>query len=127
MDWISLFENGDVAQVLIVAVLVIITGGVGAAIATGIFASRRGVKGDALVKEQNGINGLDKLTNAQGNYIDRLEKRINEMEQDFNEKIENLEAKLHDEVAYSNLLINTLSENTIPIPPRPIKNNTTTK
>jgi len=120
MDWISLLQQGDVVQLLIVLLLVLVTGGTGAAIVSAITTSRRGVKGDALVKEQNGISGLDKLTNAQGNYIDRLEKRIDEMEQEFNEKITNLENKLHNEVAYSNLLINTLSENTIPIPPRPV-------
>lgn len=119
MEWAELVASGDLPTILIVVVLVIITGGVGAAIVNGITASRRGIKGDALVKEQNGIEGLGKLADSQGAYIETLEKRLDKVEADFNMKVENLERKLESEVAYSNILINVLSENTIPIPPRP--------
>ena len=121
IDWISLLSKGDPVLIIIVIVLILITGGAGQSVVSGIMANRRGVKGDALVKEQNGINGLGMLTERQDSYIETLETRINKMEENFNSKVEELEKRLEAEIDYSNSLINTLSENTIPIPPRPKK------
>lgn len=118
MDWTELIATGDLATILVVIVLILVSGGVGAAVVNGISASRRGVKGDALINTQNGINGLSKLTEGQASYITTLENRINKMEESFNEKVDTLLQKLESEIDYSNLLITTLSENTIPIPPR---------
>lgn len=130
MDWISLLATGDLTTIIIVAVLVIVSGGVGAAIVNGITASKRGIRGDALIKEQNGIEGMGKLTEAQGAYIETLEDRIEKIgaesaqrEGRLSARVDALEQRLEAEMAYSNLLISTLSENTIPIPPRPRKNN----
>lgn len=115
VDWSELLANGDIITVLIVIVILIITGGVGAAIVSAVSASKRGVKGDALVREQNGIEGLSKLTEGQAGYITTLENRID----DYEIRLTKLEGRLQDELDYSNLLIRTLSENTVPIPPRP--------
>jgi len=135
MDWPSLLASGNVPAIVVTIILVLLTGAVGAAIVNGLYASRRGVRGDALVKEQNGIAGLGKLTDSQGEYIDRLEKRLNELETEskaqitelrteFEAKVNELESKLFIEVEYSNVLITVLSENTIPIPPRPTTRST---
>lgn len=107
-DWGKLLANGDFVTLLVIFAIVFALGGGGAAVVTGISARARGIRGDALVKEQNGITGLGKLADSQGEYIDRLEKRI-----------EGLESRFTAEVEYSNLLILTLSSNDVPIPPRP--------
>jgi len=131
-NWFDLIVEGNIAAIIISFILVALTGAVGASIVNGIYASRRGVRGDALVKEQNGITGLGKLADSQGEYIDRLEKRLSEVETsakeqiaelrtEFEAKVDELETKLFIEVEYSNVLISALSENTIPIPPRPIR------
>lgn len=117
VDWSELLASGDILATLIIVVICIITGGVGAAIVSAVGASRRGVKGDALVREQNGIEGLSKLADGQAGYITTLENRVERVELDVVE----LTRQLHSEIEYSNLLIRTLSEKNIPIPSRPVR------
>lgn len=111
----SFIQDTDPLTLIIFVVILIVTGGVGSSYVTGRMASKRGVQGDALVKEQNGIEGLTNLGTLQGTYIATLTQQI----KDLSEKFDDLERKFDAEVEYSNLLINTLSENTVPIPPRP--------
>jgi hypothetical protein len=119
LDWINALAEVDPLTVIFSFVTVILTGGIGAAIVGAISANRRGIKGDALVREQNGIEGLGKLTDAQGAYIDKLEKRLDEVEKDFKIQLSAISAKLTREIKYSNTLIKTLSAHNVPIPARP--------
>lgn len=117
----NLVANGDWLTIVIIIVILIITGGVGKSIIDSRGASKRGIKGDALVKEQNGIEGLTNLGNLQDAFITKLQAQNNSQQEQINElsyKVDNIATKLEEEISYSNLLIQTLSDNTIPIPPR---------
>ncbi len=115
----------DPLSAVIALLIAVATGGVGAAIVNAIVTSRRGIRGDALTKEQNGITGLSNLADRQDNFIKSLEARIEATEteleavtKEFTEKLSDLTKKLAAEIEYSNSLMVTLNSHNIPIPPR---------
>lgn len=128
--WVDLIATGNLPTILIVGIILVLTGGVGTSIVTGVFAGRRGVKGDALQKEQNAINGLGALTEGQQGFIDRIAKQLENTKAEAKAEVallkaENeknysiLEAKFDREVQYSNNLIVLLAQNGIAAPQRP--------
>jgi len=118
MEWVSVvLANGDLASLIISAILLVITGGVGVAIVNGIVASRRGVRGDALAKEQNSINGLGKLTDGQDAFITQLRDELETYRTETNRRISDLEKALKTEIRHSGDLTKQLIEhNIVPIP-----------
>lgn len=125
-EWIDLLASGNIVTILIIVLILIVTGGVGAAIVNAVTASRRGVKGDALVRESNGITGLSKLTEGQDAFIETLRAELAQLKTDTdayktatNKQIENLKSRFDAEVAYSNELIAQLIDAKLVPVPRP--------
>lgn len=115
MEWINvIIEQGDLPTALVVVAVLLLTGGVGASIVNGISASRRGIKGDALVQEQNGIDGLSKLSNAQDVAIKRLDGQVSTL----TARLEAMERELRAEREFSNKQIALLIKHGIPPAPR---------
>ena len=114
IDWAKIVASGDLPTILVLIVIAVVVGGGAVALINGWYASKRGVKGDALIKEQNGITGLTNLSEQQGEFITTMRDEIAGLKKDMGE----LRKELHTEIAYSNGLINLLSRNNIPIPPR---------
>ena len=114
IDWLKdLFIRGDVFGIIFVIVVLVITGGVGKSLVDNWAARGRGIKGDALVKEQNGIDGLNKLTIAQGTIIERLDEQVTIL----TKRVDEISEKLEHEVEYSNANVALLIENGItPVP-----------
>jgi hypothetical protein len=129
--WVELLASGNLPNLLIIVAIAIVTGGTGAAIVSGVVASRRGIKGDALVKEQNAINGLGTLTEGQQGFITQItaqlatveakaENRIKELKKELEAKNLVLSHRIDSELQYSNSLIVLLAQHGIPAPPRPL-------
>lgn len=128
--WSELVASGDIVNLLAVLIIVIATGGVGAAIVNGISTNRRGVRGDALVREQNGITGLDTLTKAQAAELERVaeqrkadkdeaQKNLEKVEEKLNARIDELEEDLRREAAYVTALVEQLITHQLAPVPRP--------
>lgn len=115
MDWVNVLATGNPLTIIIVVILALMTGGLGASVVNGIVASKRGVKGDALAKEQNGISGLTALSNAQDKYLSRLDAEVEALKLE----IQQVKVELNGEVQYSNALAAILRKNNIPVPDRP--------
>lgn len=92
IDWISLLDAGNPLQLIVILIIALLVGGGANAAIQSFTASRRGVKGDALVKEQNGIDGLNKLSIQQAAALERQEKAITKLE----ERVDELEEKLNE-------------------------------
>ena len=114
IDWAKVVANGDLPTILILVVIAVVVGGGAVALINGWYASKRGVKGDALIKEQNGITGLTNLSEQQGEFITTMRDEITNLKRDMAD----MRKELHAEIAYSNSLINLLSKNNVPVPPR---------
>tara|TARA_R110002051_G_scaffold1853_1_gene10134 strand:- start:2733 stop:3158 length:426 start_codon:yes stop_codon:yes gene_type:complete len=128
-------EARDGVGLAIATIFLFISGGALAAVVNAISASRRGVKGDALQKEVNAVAGFDSLTAALQKDHARisgenaeLRERLDKLETSTFAQIESLKREIlhwREEaewaVEYSNILIRTLHENTIEIPPRPAR------
>lgn len=106
--WLDLIKSGDIPTILILLVIALLTGGVAVALINGFVASRRGVKGDALQKENNAISGLGTLTEGQQGFIDALQQNFNEYKAEMETKFAKLELRLDLEIAYNNMLITQL-------------------
>lgn len=112
-DWANLIAAGDLPTLLVGLLIVLVTGGLGSTIVNSIAASRRGIRGDAISKEQTGIDGLSKLSSAQDVAIHRLDGQIIKA----TERIEALERRLQAEIEYSNANItHMLSLGVAPLP-----------
>lgn len=118
-DWVDLVASGDITTILIVLAVLLVTGGLGASVVTGFVASRRGVKGDALAKESNAISGLGKLTDGQDAFITQLRTEFDSYKKTTDDKLNELETRLNNEVEYSNTLVALLIEKGIAPIPRP--------
>ena len=111
-----------VGGIITLIIISVVTGGVGAAIVQGLFASKRGVKGDALVKEKNVLDGYHTLSEVQQALMKDLVSRLEKAETNISNMdthIDELTKSLTHEIQYQNLLIWTLHENTIEVPARP--------
>ena len=111
-----------VGGIITLIIISVVTGGVGAAIVQGLFASKRGVKGDALVKEKNALDGYHTLSEVQQALMKDLVSRLEKAETNISNMdthIDELTKSLTHEIQYQNLLIWTLHENTIEVPARP--------
>jgi len=112
-------ETGNYTSIIILGIVALITGGTGAAVVNAIAASRRGIKGDALQKDANAVEGFNLLAaSLQKDNVD-LRLRLDKFEKETAARIAELEAEVVELMGYNNLLIHTLNENTIEIPPRP--------
>jgi len=111
----DLVRSGDVWVVLIVAVILLVTGGAGASYIQGRFAARRGVASDAIAREQNGISALGRVADSQEKTIIRLDDKLKEMER----KVEALETRMDDLMDHINKQDALLVENGITPIPRP--------
>ena len=118
MEWISVaLANGDITTLVITAILLVMTGGGAVAIINGFVASRRGVKGDALVKEQNSISGLGKLTEGQDSFITQLRDELETYKRETNARITELETALKTEIRHTaNLTQQLIEHNIVPVP-----------
>lgn len=118
MEWISVaLAAGDIPTIVITAILLIMTGGGAVAIINGFVASRRGVKGDALVKEQNSISGLGKLTEGQDAFITQLRDELETYKAKTDQRISQLETDLRTEIKHSaNLTQQLIEHNIVPVP-----------
>jgi len=111
-----------VGGIITLIIISVVTGGVGAAIVQGLFASKRGVKGDALAKEKNALDGYHTLSEVQQALMKDLVSRLEKAETNISNMdthIDELTKSLTHEIQYQNLLIWTLHENTIEVPARP--------
>ena len=112
-------ESGNYTGLIILGIFALVTGGMGAAVVNAIAASRRGIKGDALQKDANAVEGFNLLAaSLQKDNVD-LRLRLDKFEKETAARIAELEAEVVELMGYNNLLIHTLNENTIEIPPRP--------
>lgn len=129
--WVELLASGNLPNLLIIIAIAIVTGGTGAAIVSAVSANRRGIKGDALVKEQNAINGLGTLTEGQQGFITQItaqlatvkaesEARVKDLKKELDAKNLVLSRRIDSELQYSNSLIVLLAQHGIPAPPRPL-------
>lgn len=109
-DWANLLASGDITTILIGLLVVFVTGGLGSTIVSSLAARSRGIRGDTIAKDQTGIEGLSKLSEAQDKAMRRLDDKIHKAE----ERIDDLNLRLMEEIAYSNLNIALMIENGIP-------------
>ena len=118
MEWISVaLADGDFLTLIITAILLLATGGGGVALINVFGASRRGIKGDALVKEQNSISGLGKLTEGQDAFITQLRDELDTYKAETNQRISQLEIDLRAEIKHSaNLTQQLIEHNIVPVP-----------
>jgi len=122
MNSTELVAAGGITSWIALIIVSLVTGGVGAAIVQGFFASKRGVKGDALVKEKNVLDGYHSLSEVQQELMKDLVSRLDKAETNIEKMdthIGELTKNLSHEIQYQNLLIFTLHENTIEVPQRP--------
>lgn len=121
-DWLSLIEANPVGAI-VVAILLIMIGGGAKSLIDAFAASRRGIKGDALVSEQNGISGLGKLAETQAGMITQLVDRLDAMQlrQDSTDtQLESLKEDFEHEKEYTRLLIRLWGTQSTP-PDRPVR------
>lgn len=129
--WVDLIASGNLVTLIIVLLIAIVTGGVGVSIVSGIFASRRGVKGDAIAKENTALSGLGTLTEGQQGFIEILNNALetqkaesaaalHQAKLEATQQVAALKHEFERELAYSNALIVLLAQNGISAPPRPI-------
>jgi len=114
-------ESGNYTGLIILGIFALVTGGMGAAVVNAIAASRRGIKGDALQKDANAVEGFGALAEALQKDNQSLRERLDNFEKETAARIQELEAEVVELLGYNNLLIHTLNENTIEIPPRPVR------
>lgn len=128
--WLDLLASGNIVNILILVVSAIIIGGTGAAIVNAISTHRRGIRGDALTKDQLAIDGLGTLTEGQHGFITQItaqlatvkteaREELAKVKQDSDLKYNLLSNRFDAEIQYSNTLIVLLAQNGIPAPPRP--------
>jgi hypothetical protein len=101
---------------VITALISAITGASGASLISGIFATKRGVKGDELKREENGTNRFNAIFAAQDTLIKQLTGDVNALKLE----VGNIRREVHLEVAYNRVLTELLDEHTIEVPPRSI-------
>lgn len=122
LDWIKLIEANPVGAIVVAILLIMIGGGANSLI--GAFAaSRRGIKGDRLVSEQNGITGLGKLAETQADMIAGLVARLDSMQERQDGLAADLESAKQDfdnEKEYTRLLIRLWGTQSAP-PDRPVR------
>lgn len=117
----DLIETGNYTGLIMLVIFALVTGGTGAAVVNAVAASRRGIKGDALQNDANAIEGFNHLAAALQQDNEALRKRLDKFEADTAEHIADLKREIVEHMEYNSILVRTLVENTIEVPPRPIK------
>jgi uncharacterized coiled-coil protein SlyX len=131
LNWLA---NSDPITVIIYFIVAIgLGGGGGVGLYTAIKTNSRGIKGNALAQESNGITGLTNLAHSQDSFIKNLQVQIGDQQKEidglksdmdlmqtrFDKQMAEATLRNHADILYQNILIRTLSDNTIPIPARP--------
>jgi hypothetical protein len=131
LNWLS---NADPITIVIYFIVAIgLGGGGGVGLYTAIKTNSRGIKGNALAQESNGITGLTNLAHSQDAFIHNLQIQIGDqqkeidglksdmglMQSKFERQLAEATLRNHADIQYQNMLIRTLSDNSIAIPARP--------
>lgn len=131
LNWLA---NSDPITVIIYFIVAIgLGGGGGVGLYTAIKTNSRGIKGNALAQESNGITGLTNLAHSQDAFIHNLQNQIADQQREidglksdmdlmqakFERQLAEATLRNHADIQYQNTLIRTLSDNSIAIPARP--------
>jgi hypothetical protein len=131
LNWLA---NSDPITVIIYFIVAIgLGGGGGVGLYTAIKTNSRGIKGNALAQESNGIMGLTNLAHSQDAFIKNLQIQIGDQQKEidglksdmelmqvrFDKQMADSTLRNHADIQYQNILIRTLSDNSVPIPARP--------
>jgi hypothetical protein len=115
------FDLAPLVSFAITALISLVTGAAGAQLIAGMFASKRGVKGDELKREENStarFNAIfaaqDVMINKQGKQVETLMEQVGSLKSEMT----GIQRQLMAGENYTRRLIALLDEHTIEPPPR---------
>jgi len=115
------YDFAPLVGLAITALISVVTGAAGAQFIAGMFASKRGVRGDELKREENStarFNAIfaaqDVMINKQGEQVDTLMEQVGSLKAEMSK----IQRQLMAGDNYTRRLIALLDEHTIEPPPR---------
>ena len=115
------FNFAPLVGFAITALISLVTGAAGAQLIAGLFASKRGVKGDELKREENSTARFNAIFAAQDVMINKQGAQVNALVQEvgsLKSEMAIIQRQLMAGESYNRRLMLLLDEHTIEPPPR---------